>query len=425
MKLKFINENIKNEMISARRDMHMYPETAFTEYRTTYKIYEKLTKLGYNVTYGKDFLDDKNRWHPDKEYDEMCIKRAKKEGVPEEFLSKIKGGFTGLAAEMSLEKEGKTKVLRFDIDALKIKESSKDTHIPAIEGFKSKHEGLMHACGHDGHTAAGIGVAEAIAQNKEKFTGKIRLLFQPAEEGTMGAKCLLKWIDDADFCIGGHIGICAQNLGEIDVISDFFATSKIDVEFTGRASHAGIAPEKGINALWAAAVLTASAYDIRRPDFGITGINVGTLEGGTARNIVADHAFLQAETRGQNTLLNDYMKDEFIKLAKRCESAYGAKADIRIAGEGVSESTSEELIPIAQKAAEDMGLGDKFLNGKSFGASEDFSILAQHIQEKGGRSLYMAFGGNLKGEHHTPDFDFDEKTILIFAETLCRIAENL
>jgi aminobenzoyl-glutamate utilization protein A len=403
----------------------MYPETAFTEYRTTYKIYEKLISLGYKVTYGKDFLSDENRWHPDNQNDEMCIKRAKNEGVPDEFLSKVKGGFTGLAAEMNFEKEGSTKVFRFDIDALKLNESTQNTHIPFVKGFESKHDGYMHACGHDGHIAAGIGIAEAVSQNKDKFSGRIRLLFQPAEEGTMGARCLLKWVDDADFCIGGHIGICAREVGEIDVISDFLATSKIDVEFIGRASHAGIAPEKGINALWAAAVLTASAYDIRRPDFGRTTINVGILEGGTARNIIADHAFLQAETRGQNTLLNEYMKNEFINLTKRCESAYGAKANITVVGEGVSESTSEELIPIAEKAAEDMGLGNKFCKGKSFGASEDFSILAQHIQEKGGKSLYMAFGSELKGEHHTSDFDFDEDTISIFAEAMCRITENL
>jgi len=83
------------------------------------------------------------------------------------------------------------------------------------------------------------------------------------------------------------------------------------------------------------------------------------------------------------------------------------------------------MIPFAKKAAMDSGLGEKFCERKSFGASEDFSVLAKTVQENGGKSLYLAFGADIKGGHHTSGFDFDERVLKIFAENMCRTAGEI
>src|SRR5699024_6781806 len=149
---------------------------------------------------------------------------------------------------------------------LDIDESASEDHFPNQEGFQSKLPNKMHACGHDTHTAMGLGLATWIRESKENLCGTIKLIFQPAEEGTRGAKSMVEAgvVDDVDYFIASHIGTGVPHNHFVAANDGFLATSKLDISFTGISAHAGGEPEKGKNALLAAAAAVLNIYAIAR-----------------------------------------------------------------------------------------------------------------------------------------------------------------
>ena len=168
-------------------------------------------------------------------------------------------------------KKENTIVFRSDMDALPMEENTD------LE-FKSTN-GCMHACGHDAHTSVGLAVAKWLTDHKDELSGTIRLIYQPAEEGARGAAAMAAKgiVDDVDNFIGAHIGSRAK-LGELLIATGgLFASSKIDVSFTGEAAHAGADPEKGRNALLAACDAALLIAAIPRHSAGESRVNVGQL----------------------------------------------------------------------------------------------------------------------------------------------------
>ena len=409
---QWVTEELFEKMRSLRREFHRYPETGWTEYRTTWRVAEELKKAGFQVFTGAEAcLPESRMGRPDAACLEACEKRAMAEGVPASFLEKIRDGKTGAVGVLRGETPGPVKVLRFDMDALPIREKE--------SGLSSLHPGIMHACGHDGHLAAGLGLAGILGKNRKKMKGEVRLLFQPAEEGCRGARAMADrgWLRGADFFLGGHIGMGAQRLGEIiGCTSGFMATSKLDIEFRGKAAHAAKAPEKGRNALLAAAVCTVNAYAISRNSQGEGRVNIGRLTGGSGRNIVPDQAYLEAETRGETTEINRYMRDALERVARASAEMYGVSCSILEQGEAGTARSSPELIRGCRKAAEKMGLGELYGEDGVFQASEDAAVFMEEIRKAGGRAAYFIFGTPLKAEHHQPGFDFEEEVLRIMAE---------
>lgn len=179
------------DIIALRRDLHQHPELGFTEFRTATKVVHMLTELGYQVTYGKNAIDDTSRRGlPKPEVLDDAYQRAIREGADPAIVQQMRGGFTAVVAELEGLQEGPTTAFRFDMDALPIRESGLDKHAPTAGQFRSTHEGLMHACAHDGHTAIGLALAERLSDRQ--FAGKVRLLFQPAEEGVRGAYAMVE-----------------------------------------------------------------------------------------------------------------------------------------------------------------------------------------------------------------------------------------
>lgn len=132
-------------------------------------------------------------------------------------------GYTGCVALFDSGKPGKTIALRFDIDCVNVTETRSPEHIPNKEGFASINDGFMHACGHDSHITIGLGVALWIAQNKDKLTGKVKIVFQPAEEGVRGAAAIAQSgiIDDADYFASSHISF-ARIQAQLLLIQEIF-----------------------------------------------------------------------------------------------------------------------------------------------------------------------------------------------------------
>lgn len=286
-----------------RRDFHRYAETAWLEMRTSAVINQVLTELGYEVVTGKALcLEEARIGVPSPEELKAHAELALSQGAPQEYLTEdMKEGFTGAMGILRCG-PGPVVALRFDIDALGLIEEEKESHRPFREGFSSVNKGKMHACGHDGHGAIGLGVAEVLMKLREELKGTVKLIFQPGEEGAKGARAIVAHghLDDVDYFVGTHIAPAGEP-DDGDVTPGTWgslATSKYDAHFYGQAAHAGGFPEKGRSAIVAAANAVLNLTALPRHSGGISRVNVGRIEGGTGRNVVPDHAMIQFEVRG-------------------------------------------------------------------------------------------------------------------------------
>jgi aminobenzoyl-glutamate utilization protein A len=414
-KIQCIVNKIENKIIKYRRDFHRYPEIGWTEFRTASLIARRLKELGYDIKIGKEVISEIDRMGvPSNNILEKNYERALQQGADIGFISKLKGGFTGVVGILD-NGEGPTVAVRFDIDALQIVESKSEEHFPFKEGFYSVNEGAMHACGHDGHIAIGLGVAETLMKIKNNIKGKIKLIFQPAEEGVKGAKAMCKSgiLDDVDYLIGGHIGIKALASGLLICgVGGFLATSKFDAFFTGVSAHAGAAPEMGSNVMLSAATAILNLNSIPRNSSGSTRINVGKLICGTARNIIPSTAHMLIETRGETSELNQYMMDYAERILENSAAMHGTKLDINFMGESVSCESDGIMIQKVKEAANNISEYNSIEDEKmNFGASEDFSYMMEEVQVHGGKAVYVLFGSDLKSSHHNSEFDFNEKDL--------------
>ncbi|NEN86663.1 amidohydrolase [Paenibacillus elgii] len=416
---------IKSKLIQRRRDFHMYPESGWLEYRTAAIIAEQLSRLGYHVHVREEACKSASRMGvPQPEVLWYHENRAIEEGADPRWVERMRDGHTAVVGVIRTGKPGPVIALRFDIDSNDLTECAAADHRPVREGFASRHENMMHACGHDGHAAIGLGVAELLAGCKERLTGEIRLLFQPAEEGSRGAKAMVDagWLDGVDYLFGGHIAFRSKMLGEIvGAVGGFLATTKINAVFTGKAAHAGAAPEEGRNALLAAASAIVHLNGISRHSEGATRINVGTLKAGSGRNIVADKAVMELETRGETTELNDFMKKETIRILEQTAKLHDVDCKWEIVGEAPGAESSPGLIPLIRQEAEKMGNVKSFVPRMDLGGSEDVVYMMNRVQKQGGQASYLLFGSPLTDGHHQVRFDFDEDVLVIGTEILVRL----
>ena len=281
---------MKDALIERRRDLHRHPEPGWTEFRTASLVATTLESLGYEVATGEEAVaKDSMMGLPSADVLRAAEERAVSEGAEPRWLERMKGGLTGVVGTLHFAKPGPVVALRFDMDSNDVDETDAPDHLPNREGFASLHAGAMHACGHDGHTTVGLAVANLLSERRDDLAGTLKLIFQPAEEGVRGAKAMTDRgvVDDVVYMLGAHFRFKIKETGSIACnVTGFFATGKYDARFTGRASHAGAAPEAGRNALLAAACAALNLHAIPRHSGGTSRINVGVLEAGTGRNVM-------------------------------------------------------------------------------------------------------------------------------------------
>lgn len=424
----FLDEQ-RPKLSGLRRGLHRHPEVGWTEYRTTYRVGRELGDMGFDLSVGKDALESDARMGvPGVEELSRHERRAAEMGVPDDWLAKMRGGHTGLVARRDTGRPGPHVALRFDIDALPIPESDDEDHLPQELGFRSENEGVMHACGHDGHAAIGLGVAEFIQRYAEDLGGRFTLLFQPSEEGSRGARAMVArgWLDDADYFITGHIGTSLRETGAVAATTTgFLSTTKLDVTFHGKAAHAGGEPQEGRNTLLAAASAVLHLHAISRHGEGATRINVGKLCAGTGRNIIPDSAQMQLETRGETRELDEYVAGEARRILHAAAEMHGVEAEIEVVGRGIGAERDEEWVGIVREACEDSKNIKRVLPEVSIGGSEDATLMMERVRQRGGKATYMLFGSPLAAGHHNPAFDWEEGTLLIAVETLARTVRRL
>ena len=258
----------------------------------------------------------------------------------------MEGGKTGVVGIMHFAKPGKTVGLRFDMDCLLVEENPTDAHRPTRMSFASTHPGLMHACGHDGHTAIGLGVARLIAAHKDEMAGTVKLCFQPGEEGVSGARGMVASgiVDDVDYFLSGHIGLGnGENNSLVCMTEGFLATSKIDAFFTGKPAHAGANPKM-------AATPFLQRPKLRWPSipFPVTATALPALmwefsKAGTGRNVIPDNAVIKFETRGGSTAINEFMEGEARRMIKAAADMYGVTVKMVARGSAASGNSSPDM----------------------------------------------------------------------------------
>lgn len=414
-KIKEITLSLTDKTTQRRRDFHKHAEAAWTEFRTASIVAETLTALGYEVLVGDEVVAEEAMMGvPSPETLNRHMERAISQGASPDWVKKMAGGKTGVVGIYRSGRPGPTVGLRFDMDSNDAVESEEETHRPFREGFASVNRGAMHACGHDGHTAVGLAVAEVLASCKDDWSGMVKIIFQPAEEGVRGAKAMMVKgvVDDVDILIGMHLGFNVARTGQLACqIDSFLATTKLDAVFTGVAAHAGAAPEAGRNALLAAAAAALNLHAIPRHSQGPSRINVGQLEAGTGRNVIPPKAVLKLETRGTTSVINEFMVNESQRVIKAAADMYGVTVTMQEMGGAAGAESDRALVEALEVTGRRLGIFDEIVPRCYFGASEDCTYFMERVQQRGGKAAYIMIGAGLAAGHHDLRFDFDENVL--------------
>ena len=418
---------LERDLIEIRRDLHRYPEAAWTEFRTSSLVAERLERLGYKPQVGLDTVETSAvMGRPSEEEIDRHIGRAITQGGNAAWIEAMRR-YPWVVAVLDTGRPGPVVSLRFDIDCVEVDEDASSDHRPVLEGFASVNPHLMHACGHDAHTAIGLGVAELLTEMKGRLCGRVRLIFQPGEEGCRGAYAMMKKgvVDDVDFFLAMHIGGGVPT-GTFGLNSlGYLATTKLDARFTGVPAHAAGAPHMGRNALLAAAAAALGLHSIAPHRDGAMRLNVGVLPAGTGRNVVPAEALMKVETRGETQEVADYVYGRAEEVLKGAAAMYGVRVELSKAGEGTTARGDEDLVRRVGAALRASGIFRSVLDTVRAGGSEDATWFMRRVQERGGEAAYMALGADIAAPHHNGRFDVDERGMILGARAMAAIAESL
>ena len=375
-------QQMQTELISHRRWLHAHPETGFDLQQTRDYVRQQLTDMGYS---------------------------------PRDC------GRCGIIADIG--RPGKTILLRADMDALPIRE---ETGL----NFASSN-GNMHACGHDLHTAMLLGAAKLLKAHESDLTGRVRLLFQPAEEVFEGAKdmiahCALEGVDAA-MMIHATVGAPLPT-GTAIISSPGISAPAADyftITVKGRGCH-GSAPQDGVDAITAAAHILIALQELQARELGINDkavLTIGTIQGGSAPNAIADSVTMAGTLRTLNEHLRTKLKHRMADIARGIAAAFRAEAEVSF-GSGCpclqNEAALSAAVADALKQLLDRNCAYTTreldpCGGPSAGGSEDFAYISQKVPSV---MVALAAGNPSKGYTyplHHPKVRFDEEALPVGA----------
>ena len=401
------------DVVALRRTLHAHPELGFLEYRTAALAADRLERLGFAVTAGPEVMRaEAMRGVPAAAAIAAAQRDALAAGAPAGWVERMPDGQTGVVAELR-RGTGPVLAFRFDMDALPVAETVSEAHRPNRENFRSARAGLMHACGHDGHTAIGLAVAERLANPAAGWNGTVKLIFQPAEEGGRGARPMVEAgvLDDVDYLFAGHLG-CNLPSGRLAArATGFLYSRKLDVTFHGRAAHAAMGPQEGRNALLAAAAAALGLHGISRHADEVTHVNVGRLEAGSGRNIIADFAAMLIEVRGASQATLDYMTERATQVLQGAAAMQGVTVETKLQGETIGAEQSEGAARIVEAVGGSVKGIAEMLPEWPIGGGDDATFMLQRVQQRGGEAVYFILGSDIPAVHHAADFDIDEASL--------------
>lgn len=400
-----------------RRDLHRYPEVGFCEFRTASRVAGLLADRGWQVTAGRDAIDaDARMGVPDADELDAAYRRASDTGADPRFLPAMRAGLTGVVATLHGDRPGPVTALRADLDALPLTESDDPRHAPARQGFRSDWHGTMHACGHDGHLAVAVGLADRLADRD--FGGTVKLILQPAEEGGRGAAAMVAAgvADDVDVLLAAHLGMGLPTGLVCTGVAGLLANAKLRATFHGMAAHASMAPEQGRHALLGAAAATLAVHSMPAFSGHETRVNVGMLRSGTASNIIPDTAVLLLETRADDGDINDELERRVRTMLAGAADTYGLDVDVELIGAVTTASNDPAVESALARAAERVG-ARVAEPGAGIG-SDDATAFMRRVQQHGGTAAYFGIGAGSPAPHHSGRFDIDEDALPIAVDLL-------
>ena len=414
-----MTRSVAERLVELRRGFHRHPEPGWREFYTTSRLVEEIERIGVDeLAVGREAYDPDDRMAVlDDDAYEPWIERARERGVREDVLDATEGGVTGCVAVLD-RGDGPAVGLRVDIDGLFIEESNDDDHLPASEGFRSETDGTMHACGHDAHMTWGLATLEAVKESE--FSGRLVVFFQPAEEIGGGGHPMAesRYADGLDYLFAVHVGLDHPTGEVVAGIERPLAMCHVDAEFRGVSAHAGKAPEQGENAMQALGTAISNAYGIPRHSGGMTRVNVGYAEAGSASNVIADRARVEAEARGGTTELMEYAKSRLRRAFRGAAESHGCELEFDVVSESPRADSDPELVDHVAGIARDVDGVTEVIPTADFGASEDATFLMERVQESGGLAAYLIVGTDHPTSHHTPTFDVDERSLAIGVDVL-------
>ena len=377
-------EGIADATIAVRRDFHQHPELSWHEERTQRVILDRLAAFD---------LED--------------VRPVGRTGV----TALVRGRF-----------ENPCVLWRADTDALPIPEK---TGLP----FASQNEGVMHACGHDAHTAIGLGLVELLAARRHDLPGSVRFVFQPAEEASGGAQaCIADGVLEhphVDRVLGLHVSADVP-VGAINVAPGpfFAAPTSIKIGINGRGGHAA-SPHQAVDAVVVAAhVITALQSIISRsvPPLESAVLTIGKVESGFRGNVIAESATMRGTIRTYNERIRDHMLARADEVVGGVCAAFGASHTFEHRTSCPPLVNDADVTGFVQRAADEyFGPGQRAVPGMG---AEDMSYF---LRERPG--CYFWLGGRneakgIAGRHHDPGFVIDEAAIPLGLEFGLRLIEG-
>ncbi|WP_104117562.1 amidohydrolase [Arthrobacter sp. B1805] len=417
---------MRPETITAlRRQFHSHAEPGFLEYRTASLILAELAGMGVRAITGRGAIDvggialpptqaEKDEWGG----------RAVAAGASAEDVAYFQEHGTAIIAELEGNRAGPTWGLRVDIDALPVDEETATDHAPVAGGFRSTTP-CMHACGHDGHAAIGLALADRLRDGN--FPGRVRIMFQPAEEGVRGAQPMIDAgvTRGVDRMLAVHLGGDLPTGTVVGGVTDAMATTKWKATFDGEAAHAAAAPEKGRHALAAAAQATLAILGLTRFAEADTRVNVGTFHAEGSANIIPARATITYETRSTSNAVLDGLNDRAEAAVQGAGQMYGVTVSTKAYGRAaVSQPDDGLLEDVARAAAGVPGITTFTPKGPSGGGSDDAHLLIRDVQAAGGWGTYIFVGASNPAPHHHRRFDVDEDALVLAVDLLERLLRS-
>jgi amidohydrolase len=379
-------EKITGELIEARRYIHAHPELSWHEVETSKLVERTLSELG---------------------------------------LSNIKRGFGGTGAGVTADmicSDGPFVAIRADLDALPLTEEND------VE-YRSQNAGVMHACGHDCHTSALLAAAKILSGMKSRIRGRVRFVFQPAEEigDPSGAQAMIQdgVLDGIDAIGGMHLwsfvksGVAQWRNGPVMASSDRF-----EATFTGKGGH-GAMPHSAVDPIVAAAnyigaIQTITSRELNPIDSAV--VSVGRVNAGNAFNIIPDKAEISGTLRSFSSVVRNEMEERLRRIADGIASAHRCLAETSVKYALPSVINDPKLTEIFKRAAIETVGAENVEESPPLMVSEDFSLYQERIP---GTFFFLGVGNPEKNAiypHHSPKFNVDEAALAVGAALLSAYA---
>jgi len=382
--IKRLGEKYLQQMINLRETIHMYPEDGFKEFKTSEIIVNELEKLGIKVQ-----------------------KNVAKTGV----VGLIEGNYPG-----------KTVLLRADMDALKIQEQ-------ADVEYKSKVDGMMHACGHDGHVAGLLGAAMILNELKDKLHGNVKLVFQPAEEREGGA---LPMIEEGvlenpkvDAAFGAHLwGYLKEGEVHLKEGPMMAAPDIFNIKVIGKGGH-GAVPQESIDPIVITCQIVNALQTIvsrKISPLDPVVVTCGKIQGGDSFNVIPNEVELEGTIRTFNEETRNLVPRIMEDLVRGITTSQGATYEFKYKANYPALLNNTDMTNFAKKSLEKIvGKENVFDLKEPNMGGEDFAYFAQKVP-----SAFMFIGiADNESEpviHHNPYFKWDSKNVGILAQSLSQIA---